>query len=212
MKELLSIAFVVLNLLVYGQKDWTLAKEKNGIKVYTKTSDSGFKSYRGITTIESSLQQCFNLLQDAEQTSNWSPSKDEFKVIKQVNDIEWIEHLKTDLPFPVKDRDIIYQINFEFSADQKSFTKVVTGKPELLPIDEDYERIQQINGFWKITELENGQIELFHEMTTNPGGSLPSWLVNMKIVDEPFTALEAFIKDIKIERYNNPDNYLKHLQ
>ena len=59
------------------------------------------------------------------------------------------------------------------------------------PEDDDVVRIQQLEGFWEITDLKNGYIRLVQQCLADPGGSLPAWLVNSSVVDSPFFSMNA---------------------
>ncbi len=50
-------------------------------------------------------------------------------------------------------------------------------------------RIPKSTGFWTITPISENQTKLEYQMHVEPGGYVPAWLANLKIVDTPFTFL-----------------------
>jgi hypothetical protein len=45
------------------------------------------------------------------------------------------------------------------------------------------------DGYWQLTELENGDIRVVLEQLSDPGGGIPAWLINMFIVQSPYKTL-----------------------
>ena len=62
------------------------------------------------------------------------------------------------------------------------------------PVTDDVVRIEQLEGYWEILDLNNGYIRLIQQCLANPGGSLPAWLVNSSVVDSPFFSMKAIKK------------------
>ena len=42
-------------------------------------------------------------------------------------------------------------------------------------------------GFWKLTPIAENKTKVEYQMHVEPGGYVPAWLANMKIVDTPYT-------------------------
>ena len=53
------------------------------------------------------------------------------------------------------------------------------------------------------TPLANGQVEVVYEAHADPGGGLPSWLVNSFVVDAPLNTLRGLREKIGKEVYQS---------
>ena len=60
-----------------------------------------------------------------------------------------------------------------------------------IPKNNNYVRIPKMSGYWKLSPLEDGTIELTHQATVTAGGSLPDIMANLGAVDAPFGMLSS---------------------
>ena len=111
----------------------------------------------------------------------------------------------TNMPWPVKDRDSITETRV--SQDQESLVVRVDMKArnDVFPSNDDFIRIREMNGYWLFTPKEGNQIEVIYEAHADPGGGLPSWLVNSFLVDAPLNTLRGFRQLIGEEIYQKAD-------
>ena len=69
----LSVATFFLAITSHAQADeWTLARDKNEIRVYTKpVAGSELNAVKGVTTVESSLGKLVTLIRDPSLRPHW---------------------------------------------------------------------------------------------------------------------------------------------
>lgn len=211
LKHTLLLIVILLYSKANAQTDWVLTKQSDGIKVYTKPTVSGFKAYYGIDTIKATLIQCANLIMDLPTTAKWSQNCVHAEVIKNESPILKYEYFQTDLPFPISDRDVLFKATLTIDTINHVVIKQLKSAPDYIARNADYLRIEDIHGKWQFKAIENDQIEVIYEMYPNPSGKLPSWLVNMMVVQEPFESLEQLKIDIKNEKYNSIEDYNKFM-
>ncbi|QQS30281.1 MAG: START domain-containing protein [Sphingobacteriales bacterium] len=185
---LLIVSSFALAFTVLPQNDWEIAKEQNGIKVFTRKNSGEMKEYRGETTISASVNDVFTLLSNFENYASWMPSCIENKVLKRISDTELYQYNVTDAPWPVNDRD---------SVIKTKITKQTTGvilielaaAPDYIPAKSGRVRVPSFKGYWKLTPKDAKSTQIVYEGKPSAGGSIPAWLANSSVIDVPFNTL-----------------------
>ncbi|WP_338352670.1 START domain-containing protein [Thalassolituus oleivorans] len=210
-KFLQGSVLVVLSALsfsVVAADDWNEATydEEDDIRVYTRhVEGSDTLAFKAITHVTGRLTAGVALLQDAQRTKDWVFNCKIMEEIELISDTQGIYYMITNMPWPVKDRDSITETRV--SQDQESLVVRVDMKArnDVFPSNDDFIRIREMNGYWLFTPKEGNQIEVIYEAHADPGGGLPSWLVNSFLVDAPLNTLRGFRQLIGEEIYQKAD-------
>jgi len=185
------------NLQCISQDHWELKKDKDGIQVYVlEDEESEFMPYKSVTIMEGDIYTFERLLKDSPRMTEWSESVIKVEILKEVGDSIQIYYSIADAPFPIKNRDGIYQNSFSWSANKKVLTVDVKLLPDFIEKNEDCERVSGW-GYWRIEDVGNGKIEVICEMHIHPGGSIPAWLANTFADKNPYNnmmRLKDFVK------------------
>ena len=199
---LLSLSLMFSVSLCGAENDWYLEKEEDNIEVFVaKTKGSAVKSFRGIVNVKSSLKSVLSVITDASSYPRWLHNCKRATTIKRVGDTEIFNHILTDMPWPVFDRDtVVHSIKTQNDSTKQVTIKFVS-KPELLDELPKTVRITDMQGRWELTPLENGQLKILYQMSIDPGGSIPKWLVNSMVVDIPFYTLSNLRQIAKESNY-----------
>jgi len=112
-------------------------------------------------------------------------------------------HIELNLLFPVDDRDLIALFDFTYDSGTGIAKAIVTGNPDFAPNLEKSIRIPRLNGFWEFIPVGDTQTKVHYQVFSDPGGSLPVWIVNSMIVDDPFKSLRNMQSLVKLEKYQN---------
>ena len=182
--------------------EWELKKDVDGVKVYTKSIEgSKIKAFKGTVTLDVKLDTVIAVLKDIDAFPQWIPDLKEARQL-ELKDMEQIHYLHTDAPWPVSDRDGIYQYTYirNKMAEAPHVLVKIISLPDYLPKKDNIVRITDVDGYWKLTPTTNG-VEVVYRIHANPGGGLPKWLVNSKIVDTPFKSLTNLKERVKEPKY-----------
>lgn len=204
MKVKTALLLLISPLLITAQKEWKLKKDSDSVKVYTKDSESGFKSFRGVTLIDAPISNIVNLIWDVNSVKTYTESAKEVFLIDSTGSNKKVQYTETKLPFPFDNRDIVMDIEFMKDTITSGYLLSMNSNPKAYPDQDGIIRIQNIQGYYRFEIMANSQIQLTYEMNVDPAGSLPAWLVNMKVIDEPFKTLLALRNLCKEQRYNKP--------
>lgn len=188
-----GLGFAMLVASAAHAEDWQAAKDEDGIKIsLSEVAGSKYKAYRGVTTIKADIVRLRALQEDVAAACAWIHECKSQKVLKHEGDKVWT-YTQFNTPWPVTPRDSVLQVTTVVGADG-SLTRNLEGQPKLIPEEQGFVRVAQVEGFWKFVPKGVGVTEVTYQVHTEPGGSVPSWLANKFVVDAPFNTLKA-LKD-----------------
>ena len=171
-------------------EDWKVAKDEDGIKVFlSEVPGSQYKAYRGVTTIKTDIKTLRALQEDVSGSCQWIFQCSEQKLLKNEGAESWT-YTRFSPPWPVTPRDSIIHVTTTEEADGTVLRKL-EGLPTYQPEEKGFVRVTKVDGFWKLTPKGAGEVEVPYQVTTEPGGSVPSWLANSFVVDAPFKTLQG---------------------
>lgn len=189
---------------VQADKAWSEAfyDGKEDIRVFTrKIEGSDMMAFRAITHIQSTLTATIALLEDADRAHKWVFSCKAMALIEQVSDTDALYYMVTDMPWPVSNRDSISQTHISQDSETKVVRVDISARNDVFPENDDHVRIREMSGFWQVSPQDNGLVEVIYEAHADPGGGLPSWLVNSFLVDAPLETLRGFRDLIGEDQY-----------
>tara|TARA_B110000908_G_scaffold143145_1_gene171890 strand:- start:937 stop:1530 length:594 start_codon:yes stop_codon:yes gene_type:complete len=182
-KIIIAIFLTTINSDSYCQ-EWTLEKDKNGIKVYAReATDSQFAETRAISNFNTSKEKFIEFIWDIENYPNWQKDYIISKVLASKGKYNKTIYFEFKAPWPIQNRDIVIDMK-QVEKDDATYAYTQVEKSILAPKD-GIVRMSKYNGFWKIKELENG-IEVILQMATNPEGKIPTFLIDFHKVTGPY--------------------------
>jgi len=195
--------FMFISAPIFGaESPWYLEREEDNIDVYIATiKGSAVKTFRGVVTVDSSLKSVLSVIADASSYPRWLYHCKSAKMIKFVSYNEVVSHVVTDMPWPLIDRDTIIQSIKTQNTSTKKVTIKIVSKPGMVGNLPNTIRINNINGLWELTPLHNGQLKILFQMSVDPGGTIPKWLVNSMLIDIPFYTLRNLRQIAKEPQY-----------
>lgn len=167
---------------------WNTRFDEGGIQVATRLpAESDYRAFRARVFIEASPDAVLARLRDVDSYPDWFPDTLESRRL-ELGDGRRGNYVRTDAPWPVKDRDAIYTQSMQ--RDDHRIRIEVGVAPDALPERDDAVRVRKASGSWELIPLEGGT-EVHWEFHLEPGGRVPSGLANARVVDTPRKALEA---------------------
>ena len=200
--KLLALCFLCNIFIISAQENWKLKKQADGIEIYTSEGNSKYNSFKGHIVLDNSIHSFVAFLKDIDEYVNWGYKTKEVSLLKKTGDTLQIYHVITQVPFPYKNRDGIYQNKFRWIPESKTLFVDIETLDEYIPKDDNFIRVKG-NGFWKVVVLSSGKLDITFQMQIEPGGNIPAWLVNMFIDNTPYHTLVNLREYIKKEKYQN---------
>jgi len=181
---------LVLGRSVLGQDKWELKSDKHGIFIYTRDlADSKFKAIKVECELDATLSQLVAVLLDVNSGADWVYSTKSSVLLKKLSPSELYYYSEVRVPWPASNRDFIARLK----VVQDSATKVVTVYgptfPDYMPKKDGIVRVPRAEGRWIITPVARRRVKIVYTLSTDPGGDIPAWLVNLFAAKGP---LESF--------------------
>jgi len=205
-KIFLFISF--LPLFTFAQSkpvdDWHLRKDEKGIKVYTRHVDGvEIDQLKVVSVMHASLSSIAAVIMDVNHYPEWIYACKEGKLLQQVSPTEQYQYQRMAAPYPFSDRDAA--IHFTISQDPKS--KVISthslAVPDYVPDKKDIVRLPVFDGSYQLTPLSGGDVQVIYMLQIDPGGYIPSWLVNATIITGPLESTIRMQKQVEKAEYQD---------
>ena len=172
-----------------SQEGWTLAKQENGIEIYTRpVADSGIKEFKGLAEVDVDLERILELLRDSNRFKSWFPNTPESKLLARDGDVSY-QYSVMGTPWPMDDRDNVLRSVTTRDESTGVVGIEVAAAPDYYPAQKDRFRVQKANGSWTLKPIGPDKTHVTFIMHLEPGGGIPQWMINARIVATPFEAL-----------------------
>jgi hypothetical protein len=189
---------VVATLTGLAQTSWKLVKEKNGIKVFTaSTEQSRFKSIRVQGMFDGTISKLLRIVTDVKGHPKWVYKAKNTQLVKQLNANELLYYTQSAMPWPVNDRDAVIHLTINSDVAHHVLKMNSSSEEAYIQKQKGVVRIPYMKASWYVTESEN-KINIDYTFQVDPGGTLPPWLVNLladKGPYETFHNLEGLLRE-----------------
>lgn len=166
---------------------WDLRKEENGIQVFTANAGSGGRKYIKVSAVlAGSLDKVEAIFRDIPRQKNWVYGTRQSSLVQKMGNDQLLYYNETNLPWPVSNRDIAIFMKLKEDPSRHTLTVQQEGRPAAVPVHKGIVRVPHLEGTWQFHEEGKGQLKTEYLLDIDPGGSLPTWLVNMFITKGPY--------------------------
>ncbi len=202
---LLSLG-LIFSTVAFAQQagPWTLKKEKKDLKVYVRDNPaSPIKELKMKFTVEASMSAIVLLLQDVAAIPDWVYKCPEAYHLEKVSSSEEVYYNRVDFPWPLDDRDLIVRNTMVQDSTTKMIRSESFNEPAFIPKKDGLIRIPKLHLWWEFTPRGNGIVDVEYFLSSDPGGMIPAWMINLAIDQGPTQTIKAFKKTLKNPKYRD---------
>ena len=176
---------------VFGQQDnWHLAKDKNGIQVYTRhAEETKIKEYKAVTTIDALPEKLLPLITTAANYKQWMSGLKEARTLRWEGDSVYYTWSRLAIPWPFHDRDEVTRSVIVKDSIHGSYLIKSTIVKGIVPEKAGLVRMTKGHGHWLLQKLPGDKTKVEFQFLADPAGNLPASIVNLFIVDAPYKSL-----------------------
>ncbi|HAK13628.1 MAG TPA: hypothetical protein DCM33_03805 [Acinetobacter radioresistens] len=177
---------------------------KQNIKVWTyQMSRNPAASYKAETVFNVPLERAVALIMDVERAQQWVPYMGKISILNRDDQAgEFLLHVVMDLPFPLKDRDLIIQS--KITRERNGTVNIRNrGMADSRFSQPDYIRLQDYQGDWTFQRLGANKVKVTTMGYVNPEGSLPISFMNMFVEQQPYQMLKIMRSEHERPMYIN---------
>jgi hypothetical protein len=209
------VAFIALNVSAAQTKDekakdaqkkevkkenpWVLKKDKEGIKVYVRNVEGiDFKEFMGVIVLDAPIELIDKIMNDVPNQVNWLCDTIESKVIS-ADPVNPVQYNLITAPL-VSNRDVVIQTKVVRTPGKiaRYFQAITMAS---VPPRKGIVRMPRMVGMWLFETVGKNQTRVTYQNLADPGGSLPSGLVNMTVVKMPFVSLTGMRNQLKNPKF-----------
>jgi hypothetical protein len=198
-KRIILIVLLCIALApAFTQTKWELAKDKNGIKVYSaKEGTSKFKSIKVEAVLEGTLEKLLKVLIDANGNKEWVYRTSNSYTIKRFSPTEVLSYTETSVPWPASNRDVPLRMLLHVDQKNNALKLTAVGEPNAIPKKEGVVRIPYFNSWWDVRFDGKNKLVINYFLAMDPGGSIPAWITNMFVAKGPFETFNNLASVLK---------------
>jgi len=190
--------FLIFEQSLFAQNEWTVLKEKDGIKISSRHSPvSPFNDIRVELNLTGNIDQLEAILVDVNRYKEWSYATKVSKLIQSMGPGKLIYYTEIEVPWPATNR--FYYANFDLKKKpaEKSMHIIAENIPNYQPVPKDLVQVPLTRGSWNVTTINSKSIHVDYVLEMNPGGSLPVWVLNLFSTKGPMESFENIKKKMK---------------
>ncbi|MGL4368217.1 MAG: START domain-containing protein [Spirochaetota bacterium] len=210
--RVLFAALILFPCLVSAGSGWNLIKDSDGIQVYNKEIDgSDIKEFKAVAVIDSPIEVIFEVMADVPAGTRWIDNCIENRIVKNIGDTvvakdkvysKNLVYSAIGAPFPVKNRDLVVETETKWDINARSvFIGFHAAADPAVPVSSRFVRITELKGSWSFESIDNVRTRAVYQVKQNPGGYLPSFMVNYANKEIPYKTIMGLRKIAKDEKY-----------
>lgn len=151
--------------------DWTLVKNKDGIKIYMRSIEgTNRKQFKGVMEIAAPIASVADLVNTSSRNFEWINTFTESENLTPESGNTYYERTVLSMPFFANDRDLFLKITFR--QTETSFLRAFTAIADYKPVDPKYVRMDLFDGYWAGQAVDKRRTKITHIVSTSPGGNL----------------------------------------
>lgn len=172
--------------------DWTLKKNKHGVKVYSaKVPGSAHHAYLAVTEINTNTEKLASIIRNPELCSQWvHRCSESYRHGQEGPNVDLI-YTSTDMPFPLKARDTLARISWEAEPVTGIVRAVGHSTNNIMAPTPKHLRIEDATAIWELTPLANGRTQVRSYIHVDPKVKIPTALMNNLTTNVPIKTLKG---------------------
>ena len=173
---------------------WEKVKTESRVTIY-KAKVTNQVAFRGVGQIQGSPEKLISVIENPTGWKNWIENLKFGKLIEEVSPSHKIFYQAIRSPFPISDRDVVFESKtYRDSPDmfRIEMRSVVHPKvPKSIGV-----RVNILFTRYHIEKIDENTMNVTFETLSNPGGTLPGFMVNWASANYPITLFEGLRREL----------------
>lgn len=211
--QLLWIGVFVLGLpaeSTAAETGWIKSGQESGITIFTRDrAGSDIREVKAVGIIDAAPHACMNVVEDLANFKHFMPHTKESSIVGREPDGAILAYQFLTLPL-VSDRDYVLRVTDETPTTApgqapKYFKSAWTVSRKGPPPRDGVVRVVVNDGYWMFESADGGKrTRATYYLYTNPGGMLPSFIINKANTTTLPDLFAAVRTQAQIKRYQAP--------
>lgn len=201
---MLVLAGLCAGAAIASENDWELKRDRDDIRVYTRdVAGSKFKAVKATTTVTAPLGAAVALIRDTSACPQVAALCKKSWVHETVSETELYVYSYNDLPWPVRDRDVLVRALWSQDPTNFSVTMTATSVAGMMAENDQAIRLREASFNWEFVPLEAGRLQVTTRVHIDPAGPMPALIMNLLLVDAPFKTLTNMRSVLETGKYDD---------
>lgn len=184
--------------------EWELKRQSDGLNVYLRdAAGSEVKEIKIETTLDASLHAVVAVLKDVPVYEDWIYKCLDAHRLQPATNTSSLYYCKVDFPWPMSDRDFIAKSRLRQDPASRTVYIDVKGQPDYQEEVEEVVRIRSLDIHYELTPLPGRKTKMSYRLHSDPGGAIPTWLVNLVVDNGPVNTVKGMREMLTSEKYQN---------
>lgn len=209
MRIILLSIFILWSNVTIAQIDsvkyqWEIKKEQDGIIIYTsKVTNSKFRAVKAEMLVKGTVSGLVALVSDNDACPQWADLCEKSETIEVISDTEKYVYSYNNIPFPIKDRDVLAHVIWQYAPSTGKVSMTSTATQDRHPKIKSAVRITKAVTQWHFTPQDDGFVRVDNFAHIDPNGPTPAWVTNLLLVSSPFKTMKNMRKIIETGHYKD---------
>lgn len=200
---LLALALLGAAATGQAQDEWRVRRDADGIEIATRPVEgSPFHEVRGRMTLDAPVAAIVAALRDKTVAPQWIAYCAEASVLARPSETEALTYTWNDMPWPVRDRDIVMRVFWARDAGTGVVRMEAQAEADSAPPVEGRTRIEYVRTRWRLVPGADGTVDAEFRTHVDPASRVPAWLSNALLGDAPFRSMQRLRELLADGRYD----------
>ncbi len=212
MSRSFAVAALIFGLAIPASADtskteaaWEELFEEDGIKVWRRPVEgSSLVEFRGQGVIDQNVRKILAVLHDQDRKTEWMHQCVDNKLVAAHGIGEMTVYNRTGSGFAiVSDRDVVARSKLTFDIEGRRIqVEAHSVQHPNAPEIDGVVRMPRLDLSWTFDVLDGTHTRATYQVAADPGGLLPSWLVNLVSKKIPFHTISNLRKQVMKDGYD----------
>jgi len=172
---------------LFSQQNCDLKKDEAGIQVFLcETEDSPFKTINVNFIAKATLKEYAAGVLDIANYPKWQANILDPHVLINKSPSELIYYCEVDTPWPIDQRDLIFELKMSQDPATKVLTVTLKQLPDFIPKKDDIVRIPKAQSILTVTPLDEANVNVNYNIHVDIGGEIPAIIANLFAAQTPW--------------------------
>ncbi len=157
---------------------WKTVALEHGVKVMMRDVPGlSFPELRTIAVLQADVYDVLAVLSDVGRYPQWMMRCAEARRLEDRGDLEYLTYSRTGAPWPVSDRDAVYNAKVYPKLKQDLImVRFRAVKDPRVPPKDGIVRLKNLHGYYALKILGPRRVQIDYQLFADPGGWIPTWV------------------------------------
>jgi hypothetical protein len=181
---------------------WKTVAHEHGVLVMMRDVPGfNFPEIRTVAVLNANIFDVLGVLSDVGRYPQWMQRCAEARRMSDRGDLEYLTYSRTAAPWPVSDRDAVYNAKVYPKLEQNLImVKFRAVKDPRVPPRDGIVRLHDLHGYYALKILGPRRVQIDYQLYADPGGWIPTWVGKITAKRSVITTMVNLRKQVRKTR------------